>query len=165
MEIRRLVPADDAARAGQIVQTAYAALPDYPHDPEYDEMLGDVAARADEADVVVAVVDGRIIACLTFVASHDNPHAEFDDIDAASFRYFGVDLATQGTGVGEAMVGWVIDEALRLGRRRLRIHTLESMRGAQQLYAKLGFERVPELDEDWDGIVGLAYVLHLHRDD
>lgn len=111
MEISRLVPADDAARAGQIVQTAYAALPDYPHDPEYDEMLGDVAARADEADVVVAVVDGR------------------------------------------------------LGRRRLRIHTLESMRGAQQLYAKLGFERVPELDEDWDGIVGLAYVLHLHRDD
>jgi GNAT superfamily N-acetyltransferase len=165
MEIRRLATTDDAALAGRIVQQAYAALPDYPHDPEYDAMLGDVASRAAETDVVVAVDRGRIVACLTFVPSHDNPHAEFDDADAASFRYFGVDLGVQGTGVGGAMVGWVAGEARRLGRRRLRIHTLESMRGAQRLYARLGFERVPELDEDWDGIVGLAYVLHLTRDD
>ena len=102
-----------------------------------------------------------VVGCLTFVPGHDNPHAEFDDPEAASFRYFGVDPAVQGRGVGEAMVGWVVDESRRLGRRRIRIHTLVAMTGAQRLYERLGFVREPGLDEDWDGIVGLAYVRHL----
>jgi hypothetical protein len=33
------------------------------------------------------------------------------------------------------------------------------MVGAQRLYARLGFRRTVELDENWDGIVGLAFVL------
>jgi GNAT superfamily N-acetyltransferase len=162
MQIRRLESTDDMVRAGQLVQQAYFALDGYPHDPEYDAVLGDVATRAAEADVVVAVDDdGQIVACMTFVPGHDNAHAEFDDADAASFRYFGVDPAVQGQGVGEAMVQWVLDEARRLGRQRIRIHTLLSMGGAQRLYTRLGFQREPDLDEDWDGIIGLAYVYHL----
>jgi ribosomal protein S18 acetylase RimI-like enzyme len=165
MQIRRLESTDDMARAGRLVQQAYVALDGYPHDPDYHAMLGDVASRAAEADVVVAVnADGQIVGCLTFVPGHDNVHAEFDDVDAASFRYFGVDPSTQGAGVGEAMVRWVLAEAGRLGRRRIRIHTLVAMTGAQRLYQRLGFVREPSLDEDWDGIIGLAYVFHLSED-
>lgn len=156
-----MVPTDDAPRAGSVVQQAYFAIDGYPHEPQYDAQLGDVAGRAHEADVVVAVRDGEIVACLTFVPGAGNPHSDFDDPDAASFRYFGVDPSVQGQGVGEAMVRWCVDEARRLGQARLRIHTLVSMHGAQQLYARLGFARTPELDEDWDGITGLAYALEL----
>jgi ribosomal protein S18 acetylase RimI-like enzyme len=88
-------------------------------------------------------------------------HAEFDDADAASFRFFGVDPSVQGRGVGDAMVQWVIDESRRRGRRRIRIHTLESMPGAQRLYERIGFVRTPDHDENWDGITGLAFVLEL----
>jgi ribosomal protein S18 acetylase RimI-like enzyme len=59
------------------------------------------------------------------------------------------------------MVQWVIDESRRRRRRRIRIHTLESMPGAQRLYERIGFVRTPEYDENWDGIIGLAFVLEL----
>ncbi|MBI5090671.1 MAG: GNAT family N-acetyltransferase [Actinobacteria bacterium] len=162
MQVRRLDPADDVAMAGRIVQQAYGALENYPADEAYHEVIGDVAGRAGESDVVVAVDDdGSIVGCLTFVAGQGDADYEFDDPDAASFRYFGVGLTSQGRGIGEAMVSWVIDEARRIGRRRIRIHTLESMLGAQRLYERLGFVRDPATDADWDGIIGLAYVYDL----
>jgi GNAT superfamily N-acetyltransferase len=160
VEVRLLADGDDLAAAGRLVQQAYFALPGYPHDEEYDVVIGDVAARVDDAQVVVAFDDGRLVGCLTYVPDHHGPHAEFDDEHAASFRYFGVDPAAQGKGVGEAMVQWCIDAARRDGRHRLRIHTLESMPAAQRLYLRMGFVREPELDEDWDGIKGLAYAYH-----
>lgn len=165
MVIRRL-SADDPASllhaAGSVVQAAYFALEGYPRDPHYDEMLGDVATRAREADVVVALDDhGEVVGCLTFVADHTNPHAEHGDPDAASFRYFGVASEAAGRGVGAAMVQWCVDEARHLGRARLRIHTLTMMHAAQRLYARMGFVRDPQHDEDWDGIAGLAYRLDL----
>jgi GNAT superfamily N-acetyltransferase len=114
----------------------------------------DVRRLSDDDDAALA---GRIIACLTFVGDHTNPHAEHGDEGAASFRYFGVDPAAQGAGAGRAMVQWCIDEARRLGRSRLRIHTLSMMASAQRLYERMGFVRDPDHDQDWDGIVGLAY--------
>lgn len=161
MEIRRLTATDDAATAGRIVQKAYFVLPDYPHEDEYDRLLGDVAGRAALADVIVGLIDAQVVACLTFVASSLGPHAEFVDPEAASFRYFGVDPGAQGSGVGAAMVQWCIDEARRLGRRRILIHTLTMMHAAQRLYGRLGFERAEALDANWDGVVGLAYRLDL----
>ena len=86
------------------MQDAYFALDGYPREATHDRLLGDVAARAADADVVVAIVDDLIVGCLTFVPGHDNPHAEFRDDEAASFRYFGVDPAAAGRGVGEGMV-------------------------------------------------------------
>ena len=106
---------------------------------------------------MVAELDSRLVGCLTYVAGVVEEHAEHGDPDAATFRYFGVDPAAQGRGVGEAMVRWVIDRAQSDGKRRVLIHTLEVMRGAQRLYERLGFVRDEANDEDWDGIAGLAY--------
>lgn len=161
VEVRVLRADDDAAAAGVIVQAAYFRLPGYPRDDEYDVVLGAVASRAQDSCVVVAVLDGEVVGCLTYLADMSGPHGEFDDDDAASFRYFGVEPSAQGKGVGEAMVRWCIDTARTDGRKRIRIHTLESMPGAQRLYLRMGFERDPENDEDWDGIKGLALVHHL----
>lgn len=161
LEIRLLAPGDDTATAGAIVQAAYFVLPGYPRDEEYDLLLADVAERAADAQVVVAIERDRLVGCLTYVPDQHNPHAEFDDDEAASFRYFGVHPEAQGRGIGEAMVQWCIDAARSTGRRRLRIHTLESMPGAQRLYERMGFLRDPAHDEEWDGIKGLAFVYHL----
>lgn len=160
LEVRRLAVGDDTATAGAIVQDAYFRLPGYPRDEEYDLRLADVAGRASDACVVVAFIDGRVVGCLTYVADMNSLHAEFEDGDAASFRYFGVHPTAQGIGVGEAMVQWCIDTANADGRHRIRIHTLESMPGAQRLYLRMGFLRDPDNDEEWDGIKGLAFVYH-----
>lgn len=159
--VRELAPTDDAALAGRIVQQAYASLVDAPHDDEYHALLGHVAGRVHESVVVVAVLDDAIVGCLTYVPDHLSAHFEFDDRDAASFRYFGVLPGLHGRGVGEAMVQWCIDRARHDGRARIRIHSLESMPAAQRLYLRMGFVRDPDGDENWDGIIGLSFVLHL----
>lgn len=161
MVIRQATVADDLAAAGVVVRQAYFALPGYPHDPEYDDMIADVAARVHESVVVIALLDDRLVGCLTYVPDHHDPHAEFQDEEGASFRYFGVLPDVQGRGVGQAMVEWCVQRARADGRRRLRIHTLESMPAAQRMYLRMGFERDPENDEEWDGIRGIAFVLHL----
>jgi len=160
LDVRELQHDDDTAVAGAIVQAAYFRLPGYPRDDEYDVLLADIASRAQDSCVVVAVMDGQLVGCLTYVADMSGPHGEFDDADAASFRYFGVHPSVQGGGVGEAMVQWCIDTAHAGGRLRLRIHTLESMPAAQRLYLRMGFLRDPDNDEEWDGIKGLAFVYH-----
>lgn len=160
VQVRELQPDDDVAAAGAIVQNAYFRLPGYPRHDEYDVLLGDVASRTRDSRVVVAVLDGQLVGCLTYVEDMTGPHGEFDDDAAASFRYFGVHPSAQGAGVGEAMVQWCIDTAVTDGRERIRIHTLESMPGAQRLYLRMGFERDPENDEVWDGIKGLAFIYH-----
>jgi len=160
LEIRLLAHDDDHTAAGALVQQAYFALPGYPRDDEYDVLLGDVGGRFNEAPVLVAIADGKLVGCLTYVPDQHSAHAEFDDGAAASFRYFAIAPSMQGKGIGEAMVQWCIDEATRAGRQRLRIHTLETMPAAQRLYLRLGFIRDPDGDEDWDGITGLAFVYH-----
>jgi GNAT superfamily N-acetyltransferase len=161
VEIRRLRDTDDPAAVGELVRRAYAAIPGLHDDQEYAAALADVASRRHEVDVVVAVVDGRPVGCLTFVTGPGTHHHEFDDPDAASFRYFGVDPDLQGAGVGGAMVRWCIDEARRLGRRRIRIHTLAAMTSAMRLYERLGFVRTPEFDEVWDDVDGIAYAFEI----
>lgn len=159
--VRECTALDDHAAAGRIVQQAYWSLPDYPHDDEYDALLGDVSGRMHDATVVIATLDDELVGCLTYVPDHDNPHAEFHDPDGASFRYFGVSPVVHGRGVGEAMVQWCLDRARRDGRARVRIHSLEAMQAAQRLYLRMGFVRDPDGDEDWDGVRGLAFVHHL----
>ena len=161
LEVRDLQPGDDVAAAGAIVQGAYFRLAGYPRDDEYDVRLGDVASRAQDSRVIVAVDGGQLVGCLTYLPDMSGPHGEFDDDDAASFRYFGVHPSAQGSGVGAAMVQWCIDAARADGRLRIRIHTLETMPGAQRLYERMGFVRDSDNDEDWDGIKGLAFVYHL----
>jgi GNAT superfamily N-acetyltransferase len=161
VEVRLVRPGDDLAAAGDIVRAAYFALADSPRDEHYDREIGDIAARVEMTDVVVAVLDGRLVGCLTYVPNHTNPHAEHGDEGAASFRYFGVDPTAHGRGLGEATVRFVIERARSQGKERLRIHTLTMMHRAMRLYVRLGFRRDPSYDQDWDGIVGVAYVFDL----
>ncbi len=161
IEVRPAREGDDLDEAGRIVHRSYVSLPGHPHDPEYDHQLTQAEARMVDTVVVLGFLDDELVGCLTYVPDHANPHAEHGDPGAATFRYFGVRPEVQGRGVGAAMVQWCADRARADGLQRLRIHTLSTMHGAQRLYEHLGFLREPDRDEDWDGILGIAYVLHL----
>lgn len=177
IRIRRLTPHDPADlldRAGAIVQTAYLSIPDYPPDPEYDAQLARVPERVADSWVMAAFApaDDRVhddaghaehlVGCLTFVPSHDHPHSDHDDPGATTFRFFGVAPEAQGRRVGDALVRWCLDETRRLGRSRVRIHTIAEMRSAIRLYERYGFVRDPAEDMIADdGTPLIAYVLHL----
>ena len=159
--VRPLREGDDATTAGEVVKSTYLLLPGYPRDDEYDDALAAVAERSRRSDIVIALDDDQIVGCLTYVADHSDPAYEFADPEGASFRYFAVSPIAQGRGVGKVMVEWCIAQARSDGKRRLRIHTLESMPAAQRLYERVGFRRDPASDENWDGVKGIAYVFDL----
>ena len=81
-------------------------------------------------DFAVHEIDGRITGCagLTIIWA-----------DLAEVRSLAVDSHHIGRGIGRKLVEWTIDEARRLGIRKLMALTYE-----QTFFTKLGFEVVPK---------------------
>jgi predicted N-acetyltransferase YhbS len=61
-------------------------------------------------------------------------------------RLLAVAREARGRGVGRALVDECVRRARREGASALGLHTSRSMAAAVQLYARMGFERAPELD-------------------
>jgi ribosomal protein S18 acetylase RimI-like enzyme len=145
--IRPLTGDDDLEAFGLLVRDSYVALPDSPVEPGYERELLDVAARVEQA-VVFGAFDGeRPLGCITFVADASSPYAE-DLLDGeSSFRMLAVDAAARGRAVGEALTVRCLDAARALRSEAVFIHSGTWMPAAHRLYGRLGFERVP--DRDW----------------
>jgi ribosomal protein S18 acetylase RimI-like enzyme len=137
--------------AGAICVAAYRADGQLPpvSDPDvqdYSATLIDVAGRSQHADVLVAVDDDEaLLGCVTF-ARPGTLYAELSQPGEAEFRMLGVAPEAQGRGVGAALVRACIDRASALGYRALVICVRDFNDTAKRLYARFGFERVPELD-------------------
>jgi len=115
----------------------------------YAAELADVARRAAEAEVLVAVDGDRsatILGCVTFVPDASSPWAELVEPDEAAIRMLGVDPVVQGRGVGQALLDACLVRARRLGRAAVFLHSTPWMTTAHRLYERAGFVRVPERD-------------------
>ncbi|MDX6519734.1 MAG: hypothetical protein QOJ31_1140 [Gaiellales bacterium] len=145
----RIVPIQPAQHAalGEITVAAYRGLPGRPTSDRYAAMLRDVAARAREAEVLVAVADdGALLGGVTYVGDAASEWAEFDAADEACFRMLAVSDEARGQGVGAALVRACIDRARRDGKARISLLTTDNMQAAHRLYERLGFRRSPESD-------------------
>ncbi|WP_168197183.1 GNAT family N-acetyltransferase [Agromyces laixinhei] len=74
-----------------------------------------------------------------------------------------VDPVAQGAGMGEALMRASMETALGWGADALLLDTGERNLRAQALYARLGFERVPERDERFGEVVAFAYSFGLQE--
>lgn len=128
----------------------------------YKHTLADVARRAQEAVVLVAVEAGGAVAGSVTYVPGLGPYAEFESDDEAGIRMLVVAPDRQRRGIGTALMRACIERAQAEGRARLSLHTTEAMAAAHGLYAHLGFRRAPE--RDWvpePGVHLLGYVLTL----
>ena len=84
----------------------------------------------DLRDFGVCEVDGDVMGCtaLTIIWA-----------DLAEVRSLAVDESQRGKGIGRTLVEWTVDEARRLGIRKIMSLTYE-----QRFFEKLGFEVVPK---------------------
>jgi len=156
----RCVEADEHQAAGELVVDAYRSLGDS-GDSFYESELRDIAGRVESGLVLVALVDGVLVGCVT-VSFGATALSEVDDPYAATIRMLGVASTARGRGVGEALVRRCIEKAHEHGCARVRLDTRTSMTSAQRLYERLGFRRDPA--HDWSpapGIQLLAYVADL----
>jgi ribosomal protein S18 acetylase RimI-like enzyme len=163
----RVEPVTEAlyGQLGELTVAAYRGLSGRPTSDHYAAMLRDVASRAADAEVLVALDDdGSLLGGVTYVGDPSNSWAEFEAEDEAGFRMLAVSPDAQGRGAGRALVEACIERARRDGKSRLSLLTTANMASAHRLYEGLGFRRTPESDMIVENGLRLrSYVLDLPR--
>lgn len=158
LEIRHAAAGEFPTLANLCV-AAYA--PFVAGDHVYVAELRDVARRAADAELLVAVDDRRLLGTVTFVPD-GGPLGEIAGPREAEFRMLAVDPAAHGRGVGTALLRRVLEESRRRGRAGVVCSSLPEMRAAHRIYERLGFRRAPQ--RDWSPVPGvelLAFALDL----
>ncbi len=147
MLIRRIRPEEYEA-LGLITVAAYRQLNRGEPLGPYERQLRDVATRARDSEVFVALdEEGNLMGGVTFVPDAERAMAEFRDPRACGIRMLATDPAFQGRGAGRALVQTCIERARHEGRTRIILHSAPAMTLAQALYLRMGFLRAPGLDE------------------
>jgi ribosomal protein S18 acetylase RimI-like enzyme len=157
--VRAATPADHAEIA-RLTVAAYRADGQI-EGTGYDATLADVAGRAAAGELWVAQEEasGAVVGAVLTVEPGTRD-AELSRPGELEFRMLAVDPPAQGRGVGAALVRHCLDLAARTGRSAVVICVRDLAVAAQHLYARHGFERVPELD--WSPLPGVA-LLALRR--
>jgi ribosomal protein S18 acetylase RimI-like enzyme len=154
--VRVAGPAEYAG-IGQLTVLAYEKSGQLGAETGYARALADVADRAADGTVLVAVDDAadRLVGAVTFVLPGSR-YAELARPGEAEFRMLAVDPAAQGCGVGRLLVGECLRRAAEVGRGAVVICCRDFVTSAQRLYATMGFERIPE--RDWEPVAGVTLI-------
>jgi ribosomal protein S18 acetylase RimI-like enzyme len=149
--VRRAVD-DELDAVGRLTVEAYHADGHVDLGNPYVEELADAASRAREAELWVAVEDGRLLGSVTFCLP-GTPWAELSRPGEGEFRMLGVAPAARRRGVAEALVRRVVQRARELDLDALVMCSMSQMTTAHRLYERLGFVRLPE--RDWCPVPGV----------
>ena len=147
----RLGREEEFAAIGALTVAAYERLRDDAPMGDYETQLRDVASRAEDSVVLVAVQGGALLGSVTYVPDAGCAMSEFDDPEGAGIRMLAVDPDLQGRGAGRALTEACIARARSEGRRRVFLHSTGPMLVARGMYERMGFVRRPELDEFYGG--------------
>jgi GNAT superfamily N-acetyltransferase len=124
---------------------------------DYAATLRDVPARAAEATVLVAELDGRLVGSVT-VATRGGPYAEQAEPGTAVLRMLVTDPRARGAGVGTALVEAAVATARTDGCLVVRLSTKATMTAAHRIYERLGFTRTPA--RDWSPLPDLMLLTY-----
>jgi ribosomal protein S18 acetylase RimI-like enzyme len=161
VEIRPVRPEEYAA-AGEVTVRAYDVDGHLAGDVGYDAKLRDIAGRAGQAEVLVAVDAAGVVLGTVTVVHPGSAYAEISRPGELEFRMLAVAPPARGRGIGELLTTAVLDRARALGIRKVVLSSLEGMRSAHRLYERLGFARLAERDwRPFPHISLIAYQIHV----
>lgn len=145
MNLRPVQP-HEYAEVGELTVAAYDA-DGYLRGAEdfYAERLRDVAGRVEEAEVLVAVTDDRVVGTVTY-CPHGSAWSELAVAGEGEFRMLAVHPDGRGLGVGAALVRHCVARSRADGHTGVVLCSLPEMHAAHRLYERLGFHREPALD-------------------
>lgn len=150
--VRRALESDLDA-VGRITVRAYVEGGFMHPESHYATTLADARARAEGAELWVAVAeDGVVLGSVTFAA----PGSDFNEVAApgeAELRMLAASPEARGRGVGQALVRHCVERARDLGLTAVVLSTQPAMAAAHRIYEAAGFRRTPE--KDWQPIPGI----------
>jgi len=160
----RPVHTEELAEVGELTAAAYAADGLLAEGDPYAEHLRDAVTRAREAEVYVALLDGRedVLAGTVTFCPEGSPWREVARPGEGEFRMLAVSPTARRRGVAAALVGVCLERSRELGCTAVVLCSLPVQRGAHRIYERLGFRRLPE--RDWspaDGVELLGFGLEL----
>lgn len=97
--------------------------------------------RFPEAKVLVAELDGAVVGTFQF---HLLPSLSNQALPTAEVESVHVAEAFRGKRIGEAMITWAIEEARRLGCKRIQLTSNKARLDAHRFYERLGFVKSHE---------------------
>lgn len=144
----RLARPDELPSVGALTLAAYQAdgyLEEVP-EPGYADELSGAAARAEHADLLVAVDDdGTLLGTLT-VVHPGSRFAELSRDDELEIRMLAVAPAARGRGIGAELTRAALRQAAEQGKRAVALYSVSTRTKVHTLYERLGFQRDPERD-------------------
>jgi ribosomal protein S18 acetylase RimI-like enzyme len=156
----RPATADEGEAVGVLTERVYREGGYLDDDEDYVAHLLDGAGRVRDALVLVAELDGAVVASVT-VVEPGTPWAEISRPDELEVRMLAVAETARRRGIADLLMDEVEAHARRLGLAGVVLSTEPIMHGAHALYERRGYLRQPERDWDVDGFVLIAYRLDL----
>jgi GNAT superfamily N-acetyltransferase len=155
---------DELPEVGELTVAAYAADCLLDDNDRYAAHLRDAVTRHREAEIYVALLDGRedVLAGTVTFCPEGSPWREVAQPGEGEFRMLAVSPAARRRGVAAALVGTCVERSRELGCTAVVLSSLPVQRGAHRIYERLGFRRLP--DRDWspyDGVELLGFGLEL----
>ena len=161
----------DLERARSVLNEAYGeyatAFPEESWLPYLQDIL-DLEARASASDLLVAELEGEVVACVSYYppgAEVSYPSDSFSlhwPAEWASFRLLAVKPSARGSGVGRKLTEACIERSRSLGAVAVGLHTTVPMAVARAMYERMGFIRSPQYDfQPSDDLLVEAYSLEL----
>ena len=151
----RVATDDDVEPARAVLAAAYAEYEsEFPAEnwaPYLADIL-DLEGRADASELMVADLDGKLVACVSYFppgAKMSYPSDSFSEHwpeDWSAFRLLAVDPSARGHGVGRVLTEACIQRARDERAPALGLHTTAPMSVARAMYERMGFERAPRFD-------------------
>jgi GNAT superfamily N-acetyltransferase len=112
----------------------------------------------EEAEVLVAEVDGRIAGSVLFY-----PDASTEGLGLpggwAGFRKLAVRPEMRGRHIGSKLVERCVELARRLGAPAVGIHTVSFMKAACRIYEQMAFRRCPQYDLNASDMLGMGQTI------
>jgi ribosomal protein S18 acetylase RimI-like enzyme len=152
--IVRAARREDFEAIARVTVAAYRADGQLDGGHGYENVLADVAARAEAGELLVAVDEAadQVVGSVLFVLP-GSAYAELSGPGEAEFRMLAVDPSAQRRGVGEALVRSCLARAAEHSSTVIMISVRDFSHPARRLYTRLGFVRVPA--RDWSPVPGV----------
>lgn len=140
------LPAVGALTVAGYDSEGYLLRDDGTRDEGYAAWLGDAAARARDAVLLVAVEREVLLGTVTWCPPGATTREVATLPHQGELRTLAVAPAARGRGVGGALVDRCLEEARSAGLTEVVLSSLPTMVPAHRLYVARGFVRRPELD-------------------